>query len=107
VREVRGLGLMWAIEFGEPAGGSRAWRLIDGRQPGLFAQFVIGPLFREHHVLSQVAGHGLNVLKGLPPLVIAEEDVDWFVEALADVLVGARHISRAALGFAARAAVRR
>ena len=71
VREVRGLGLMWAIEFGEPAGGSRAWRLIDGRQPGLFAQFVIGPLFREHHVLSQVAGHGLNVLKGLPPLVVA------------------------------------
>jgi ornithine--oxo-acid transaminase len=107
VKEVRGLGLMWAIEFGEPAGGSRTWRLIDGRQPGLFSQFVVGPLFRDHRILSQVAGHGINVLKGLPPLVIEEGDVDWFAGALATVLVGARHLSRAALGFAARAAVRR
>ena len=68
---------------------------------------MIGPLFRDHRILSQVAGHGINVLKGLPPLVLAEDDVDWFADALADVLVGARHISRAALGFAARAAVRR
>ncbi len=107
VKDVRGLGLMWAIEFGEPAGGSRAWRFVDGRQPGLFSQFVIGPLFRDHRILSQVAGHGINVLKGLPPLVLVEDDVDWFAGSLADVLVGARHISRAALGFAARAAVRR
>jgi ornithine--oxo-acid transaminase len=107
VKDVRGLGLMWAIEFGEPAGGSRAWRLIESRQPALFAQFVSGPLFREHHVLSQVAGHGLNVLKGLPPLVVSEEDVDWFAAALEAVLGKAQHVSRAAIGFAARAAARR
>ena len=107
VKEVRGLGLMWAIEFGEPDAGSRAWRFIDGRQPALFSQFVIGPLFREHHILSQVAGHGINVLKGLPPLVIGESDVDWFADALGDVLVKAQKLSRAALGFAARAVARR
>jgi ornithine--oxo-acid transaminase len=107
VKDVRGLGLMWAVEFGEPTGGSRTWRLIEGRQPGLFSQFVIGPLFREHHILSQVAGHELNVLKGLPPLVIGEEDVDWLADALDDVLGGAQKLSRAALGFAARAALRR
>jgi ornithine--oxo-acid transaminase len=107
VSDVRGLGLMWAIEFGEPAGGSRVWRFVDGRQPGLFSQFVIGPLFRDHHVLSQVAGHGINVLKGLPPLVLGEDDVDWFADALAEVLAKAQHVSRAAIGFAARAAVRR
>jgi ornithine--oxo-acid transaminase len=107
VKDVRGLGLMWAAEFGEPTAGSRTWRFIDGRQPGLFSQFVIGPLFRDHHVLSQVAGHGINVLKGLPPLVLDEEDVHWFADALADVLVRAQRLSRAALGFAARAAVRR
>ena len=98
---------MWAIEFGEPSAGSRTWRRIEARQPGLFSQFVIGPLFREHHILSQVAGHGINVLKGLPPLVISEEDVDWFAEALGDVLGKAEKLSRAALGFAARAALRR
>jgi ornithine--oxo-acid transaminase len=107
VKDVRGLGLMWAIEFGEPNGGSRTWRFIEGRQPALFSQFVIGPLFREHHILSQVAGHRINVLKGLPPLVIGEEDVDWVADALDDVLSKAKRLSRAALGFATRAVVRR
>ena len=48
VRDVRGLGLMWAIEFGL-AGGSRArralWNAIERAQPGLFAQLVTVPLF--------------------------------------------------------------
>src|SRR3954464_9896366 len=38
VRDVRGLGLMWAIEFEEPAGGSRTWKLLERIQPGLFSQ---------------------------------------------------------------------
>jgi len=106
VKDVRGLGLMWAIEFGEPNGGSRTWRFIDDRQPALFSQFVIGPLFREHHILSQVAGHRINVLKGLPPLVLAEADVEWFADALDDVLAKTRRLSRAAIGFARRAVFR-
>src|SRR5213076_1446111 len=32
VREVRGLGLMWAIEFGEPQSGRYSWRLIERMQ---------------------------------------------------------------------------
>src|SRR5438874_11532798 len=43
VREIRGLGLMWAIEFGEPQSGGRSWRMIERMQPGLFAQFVVAP----------------------------------------------------------------
>ena len=45
VRDVRGLGLLWAIEFAEPAGGRRSYRLLDRVQPGLFAQVVVVPLF--------------------------------------------------------------
>src|SRR5205814_10487730 len=82
VKDVRGLGLMWAIEFDEPEGGSRTWKLLERIQPALFAQLVVVPLFRDHRVLSQVAGHGLNVLKALPPLVIDEDDLDWFATAL-------------------------
>ncbi|MGO8683913.1 MAG: aspartate aminotransferase family protein [Thermoleophilia bacterium] len=104
VREVRGLGLMWAIEFAEPAGGSRTWRMLENRQAGIFSQFVIGPLFREHHILSQVAGHSVNIVKGLPPLVVSESDIDWFADALEQVISKARRLPRAALGFAARAA---
>jgi ornithine--oxo-acid transaminase len=104
VADVRGLGLMWAIEFQEPPGGSRTWKLLERIQPGLFAQLVIVPLFREHRILSQVAGHGLNVLKALPPLVFTEDDVDWFVTALEETIARAEKMPRALVRFALGAA---
>ena len=104
VKEVRGLGLMWAIEFQEPERGRRSFRLLERVQPGLFSQLVVVPLFRDHRILSQVAGHNMNVIKILPPLVLDESDVDWFVEALDSVLERARGIPREMVGFALRAA---
>jgi ornithine--oxo-acid transaminase len=104
VRDVRGLGLMWAIEFEEPPGGSRTWKLLERIQPGLFSQLVVVPLFRDHRVLSQVAGHGLNVLKAIPPLVVTEEDLDWFVTALEETIARAEKMPRALVRFALRAA---
>jgi ornithine--oxo-acid transaminase len=91
VREVRGLGLMWAIELGPPSGRAarRLWTAIERRQPGLFAQLVIVPLFRDHRILTQVAGHHMNVIKALPPLVISEEELRRFVAALEEVLTAA------------------
>jgi ornithine--oxo-acid transaminase len=103
VREVRGLGLMWAMEFGEPAAGSRAWRLMERMQTGLFAQLVVVPLFTRHRILSQVAGHDLPVLKGLPPLVLSEQDIEEFTAALDDVIAKATRPTRVA-GLALRAA---
>jgi ornithine--oxo-acid transaminase len=103
VREARGLGLMWAMEFGEPDSGSFAWRVMERMQTGLFAQLVVVPLFTKHRVLSQVAGHDLPVLKGLPPLVLEEEDIETFVEALDDVIAKATRPARVA-GLALRAA---
>ena len=88
VREVRGMGLMWAIELGPPAGrAARAvWDAIERRQPGLFAQLVIVPLFNEHRILTQVAGHHMNVIKVLAPLVIEESELRRFASALEQVL---------------------
>jgi ornithine--oxo-acid transaminase len=103
VREVRGLGLMWAIEFGEPDAGSLAWRVVERMQTGLFAQLVVVPLFTKHRVLSQVAGHDLPVLKGLPPLVVTEQDLEEFTAALDDVIAKAARPTRVA-GLALRAA---
>jgi ornithine--oxo-acid transaminase len=103
VREVRGLGLIWAMEFAEPESGSFSWRLLERMQTGLFAQLVVVPLFTRHHVLTQVAGYDLPVLKGLPPLVLSEQDVDDFVAALDGVIAKAAHPTRIA-GMALRAA---
>jgi acetylornithine/succinyldiaminopimelate/putrescine aminotransferase len=104
VREIRGLGLIWAIELGPPAGKAarRLWDMIERRQPGLFAQLVTVPLFRDHRILTQVAGHHMNVVKALPPLVIEEDDIRRFASALEDVLEDAEeHLFRsyASLGF--------
>jgi len=103
VRDVRGLGLLWAMEFAEPEDGSLAWRVMERVQTGLFAQLVVVPLFTKHRILSQVAGHDLPVLKAIPPLVLTEDDVDEFVTALDDVIRKATRPARVA-GLALRAA---
>jgi ornithine--oxo-acid transaminase len=105
VRDVRGLGLMWAIEFGQPEGSGRmSWRLLERVQPALFSQLVVVPLFTDHRILSQVAGHGLNVIKGLPALVLSEDDVDEFGGALETAIGRAQRMPSAMTRFALRAA---
>jgi ornithine--oxo-acid transaminase len=104
VSEVRGRGLMWAIELGPPSGrgARRLWDAIERRQPGLFAQMVTVPLFRDHHILTQVAGHHMNVIKALPPLTIDDQDLRRFAAALEEVLAHVEeHMFRsfASLGF--------
>jgi len=44
------------------------------------------PLFRDHHILSQVAADNQNVLKILPPLVTTREQAQSFVDAIDEVL---------------------
>jgi ornithine--oxo-acid transaminase len=104
VREVRGLGLMWAIEFGEPESRKLSWKMIEKMQPGLFAQLVVGPLFSQHRILSQVAGHKIAVLKVLPPLVVTDEDIEYFAESLASSIKRAQRTPSALTRFALTAA---
>lgn len=83
LKEVRGKGLMIAIEFGAPKSLSlkAAWTMLETANKGLFCQMVTIPLFKDHRVLSQVAGHGMNVVKLLPPLNLTQKDRDWIVSA--------------------------
>jgi ornithine--oxo-acid transaminase len=104
VKDVRGLGLLWAIEFQEPPGGSRTWKLLERIQPGLFSQLVVVPLFRDHRILSQVAGHGMNVLKAIPPLVVTEDDIESFGSALEETISRAEKMPRALVRFVLGAA---
>jgi ornithine--oxo-acid transaminase len=64
--------------------------MLEMANESLFSQMVLIPLFKEHRVLAQVAGHGINVVKLLPPLVIDENDCRWAVEAL-DAVVAECH----------------
>ncbi|HEX4838027.1 MAG TPA: aspartate aminotransferase family protein, partial [Solirubrobacteraceae bacterium] len=101
VSDVRGLGLMWAIEFGPPASGTRrsVWNAAERAQPGIFSQLIVGPLFHEHRILCQVAGHRMNVVKALPALVVEEDEIRRFATALEDVVARAERVPSAFLRF--------
>jgi ornithine--oxo-acid transaminase len=108
VEDVRGLGLMWAIEFGPPAGATarRLWEAVERRQPGLFAQLVTVPLFHEHRILCQVAGHQMNVIKALPALTIEESEIRRFAQALAQTIEAAERYPAALARFGVRTGLR-
>ena len=88
---VRGKGMMIGLVFGEPQ--SRAarlrWKTVEAMRNALFSQLVVVPLFHRHRIITQVAADNMNVVKLLPPLIAGEEEVEYFVEALDDVLTSA------------------
>jgi ornithine--oxo-acid transaminase len=91
LHHVRGKGLMIGLQFGEPQSlRLRArFKAVEAARSGLFSQLVVGPLFQRHRIITQVAADGVNVIKLLPPLLITQDDIDWFVGALDDVLADA------------------
>ena len=92
LKEVRGRGLMLGVEFGPPKSLKlrASWSLLESANKGLFCQLITIPLFKEHKVLTQVAGHASHTIKMLPPLVITEADCDRIVAAF-DTVIGESH----------------
>jgi len=88
LKEVRWRGLMIGIEFGSPRslGLKTAWTIAHKLDKSLFPQAAIIPLLDKHHILTQVAGHHVDVVKLLPAFVTSEADVQWFLTAFEDVL---------------------
>ncbi|HMJ06866.1 MAG TPA: aspartate aminotransferase family protein [Chthoniobacterales bacterium] len=92
IKEVRGKGLIIAIEFQEPKELKlkMGWKLLHKVDKVLFAQMVVTQMLSKHRILTQVAGHAMDVVKILPPLIIGEREVDRFVAALDEVLTECR-----------------
>jgi ornithine--oxo-acid transaminase len=108
VHQVRGLGLMWAIELGPPAGRARRslWDAVERRQAGLFSQLITVPLFHDHKILCQVAGHRMNTIKALPPLTIEEDELRRFAAALEETIAAAERYPSALARFGLRTGLR-
>src|SRR5580693_2777209 len=112
IHDVRGLGLMIGIEFGQPESGSagRRFRTLERLRTGMFSQLVVVPLFHRHRIITQVAADNVNIIKLLPPLISGPEEVDYFVQALDDVMADAHRGSGLTYEFGrtmARGALRR
>jgi ornithine--oxo-acid transaminase len=95
IQDVRGKGLMIGIEFAPQGslGLKAAWTAAEAAQKGLFAQLVVMSLMKDHRILTQVGGPGVNIIKLLPPLIIGDEEVKQIVSAFDEVLGEATHVN--------------
>ncbi|MCA1458720.1 aminobacteriohopanetriol synthase HpnO [Bradyrhizobium sp. BRP22] len=94
MKEVRGKGLMIGIEFGPPKSLRlrASWNVLETANKGLFCQLITVPLFKDHKILTQVAGHGSHTIKLLPPLVLTEDDCTWIEKAFDTVIAGSHKV---------------
>jgi ornithine--oxo-acid transaminase len=88
VGEVRGVGMLNGIEFQSPKKLKlkvpfEAFRAVHS---AMFGQMLVMRMFREHRILTQVCGNNFMVLKAAPPLIVSEEQIDYFVEAARKVM---------------------
>jgi ornithine--oxo-acid transaminase len=95
VRSVRGKGLMIGIEFGAPRSLKlrATWSMVESASRGLFCQLIAIPLFRDHKILIQVAGHASHTIKLLPPLTISDADCEWIERAFEAVFADCHRAS--------------
>ena len=88
VSEIRGAGLLSGIAFVPPRRVTlrvpfEAFRAIH---PGMFGQVMVMRLYRDCGFLTQMCGNNFMVLKAAPPLVVREEEIERFVEAVRNVV---------------------
>jgi len=86
--EVRGLGLLNGIVMQPPTSlrlriPFQTFRAIH---PGMFGQMLVMRLFQHHNILSQMCGNNFMVIKIAPPLVITEDQLDHYLDAIEAVM---------------------
>ncbi len=98
VKEVRGKGLMIGVEFGEPRSLAlrASWNILETAQSGLFCQLIAIPLFKDHKILTQVAGHDTHTIKLLSSLTITDADCEWIERSFDTVIADAHRVPGAA-----------
>jgi ornithine--oxo-acid transaminase len=95
IKDVRGKGLMIGLELGEPKSLKlrASWALLETMNKGLFCQLVTIPLFRDHKILVQVAGHANRTIKLLPTLTIDSEDCRWIESSFDEVIADSHNVA--------------
>ena len=79
---------MVGIEFQSPKSLKlkSAWKSAHMLNGDLFCQAITIPLLADHKILTQVSGYHMDIIKLIPPLVIDDKDVDWFLNGFEDVM---------------------
>ena len=83
----------------DSADAKSAGAVGHGSHDWIVSQLIVGPLFHEHRILCQVAGHRMNVVKALPALVVEEREIRRFAAALEEVVARAERVPSAFMRF--------
>lgn len=88
IADIRGLGLLGAIEFKPPRSLllRAPFESFKAIHAGMFGQVVVMRLFRDHGVLSQICGNDFLSLKVAPPLIVTDAQIDHYVAAVEAVV---------------------
>jgi ornithine--oxo-acid transaminase len=88
VKEIRGEGLLCGIAFQAPRALAMrmSFEAFKAIHAGLFGQMVVMRMFNDKNILTQICGNNFMVLKVAPPLIISEQQLDYFVESVRDVV---------------------
>ncbi|HLN04193.1 MAG TPA: aspartate aminotransferase family protein [Bryobacteraceae bacterium] len=88
VKEIRGIGLLNAIEFMAPH--SLRLRIpfeaFAKIHPGMFGQVLVMRMFGTQNILTQMCGNHFLTLKVAPPLVAEDQHLDEFVQGITAVV---------------------
>lgn len=91
IRDIRGRGLMIGIEFNEEIIDSSPY--LPAKIPGLknvlkehLPGMIAAALLKHHNILGTLMLNNRSVLRVYPPLIITEEEVDYFLRSLDTLL---------------------
>lgn len=88
IDRVQGKGLMIAIYFKESdkIGLKMQQKLMAAGDAGAFGAAVNVDMFTRQRIMVQVPGPGSNAIKILPPIIVTDEDIEYFLAAFEDTL---------------------
>ena len=97
IKEVRGRGLMVGIDL-QASGRNLAPRQMQD----YLGAAICGLLLEEHGIITAFALNNPNTIRFEPPLIVSDEQLDFAVESLADILRRHRSLGRAAFALGRR-----
>lgn len=88
IERIEGKGLMIAIYFKESdkLGLKVQQKLMSAGDGGAFGAAVNVDMFTRQRILVQVPGPGFNAVKILPPVIVTDEDIEYFLAAFEDTV---------------------
>ncbi len=88
IERVEGLGLMVTVYFKDSSNPAlmAQQKIMGAVDSSAFAAAVHTQLFVRSRIIAQLPGPGKNAVKVLPPVLVTEDDIQYFLDSFEDIL---------------------